>query len=473
MLHVQVFNLTNSLLGGGTLSLPFVFAKCGVLVSVCLVGFSMSLSIFSLTIICELSEKLGCSSYSEVMEKALGEKARSAATYCLVVMLFFVVIAYLILLRDVASELFEYFTPDSIQTTVLMKNTILTTLTALAYPLMTARSLHALRYASYCGTSCILFLLFCLVYRTIHNSDASPESASESEKSGAMAGMLPGDIHDVLTALPITFIGFLCHFNVNGVFSDLERPKEIYKVIRRAVGSTAFVFLLFGISGFYFAGPSTADNILKNFSSKDPILLAARCGLTVTLLSQLPIIVIPFRKTLYPLLWPETNRVEATQLRRVQSFNAVVRRRSSPRDHSHQDARQRTSSLSGHHIDYFSTEEEACRGEKLLMEIEQGFGVSLDAAGVRYGLTLLIATVTLMVAQCVPGVSIVWAIVGSTLTVVICYLLPSAAYISVWRSLGRNKTVDVYVICCHVLFVIGIVFMVVCTPQAVLNAFSI
>lgn len=107
----------------------------------------MSLSIFSLHIITQLSQKLGCSTYGEVMEKTLGRRAKQTATYCVVLMLFLVIIAYLILLRDVASELVEYFTPASVLLTPLQKNLILTTLAILAFPLMTADSLHGMAEA--------------------------------------------------------------------------------------------------------------------------------------------------------------------------------------------------------------------------------------------------------------------------------------------------------------------------------------
>jgi amino acid permease len=420
----------------------------------------MSLSIFSLNIICQLSQKFGCSSYSEVMEKTLGRGAKQAATYCLVVMLFLVIIAYLILLRDVASELLEYFTPDSYQVTALTKNLLLTTLAALAFPLMTADSLHALRYTSYCGTTCILLLLGCLC----HKAYQMPAGG------GGELKVMPASAADVLTALPITFIGFLCHFNVNGILCDLHRPQEIRRVVRTTVGGTAAVFLLFGLAGYVFAGGGTADNVLKNFPAKDPVLMAARLGLTVTLMSQLPIMVIPCRKTLYPLLWPDTNQLEATQRRRAMSHDhAVHRRLSSPLD----QLRSRSQSHSHHVIDFFSSAASSSEdAAPVLVEVEQGLGVQLDPSSVRLGLTLLLLSLTLMAAQSLPGVSVVWAVAGSTLTIVICYLLPAAAYLSAWRKLGPDRERGADVAGCYLMFAVGLLFMLLCTPQALHNAFS-
>jgi amino acid permease len=438
-----------------------------VYVAVMLVLFAMSLSIFSLNIICQLSEKYGCATYSEVMEKTLGRRAKQAATYCLVVILFLVIIAYLILLRDVASELFEYFTPDNYEVTVLMKNMILTTLAVLAYPMMTADSLHALRHASLLGATCILMLLGCLCLKAYqHHQEQAEAGLSVPLK------YTPTSITDVLTALPITFIGFLCHFNVNGVFCDLSSPQDIKCVVRSTVSGTAVVFLLFGFAGYVFAGADTADNVLKNISSRDPLLMFARVGLSITLMSQLPIMVIPCRKTVYPLLWPETNQVAVTQRRRAESHDVLVRRMSSPHDKEVMlRDRGRATSFTHHPLDYFSSPA-APSTRPQVVEVEQGFGVQLDASTVRYGLTLLILALTLMVSQSLPGVSVVWTVAGSTLTIIICYLLPAAAYLAAWRQLGPERELCADVVGCYAMFGVGILFMLVCTPQALHNAFA-
>lgn len=108
----------------------------------------------------------------------------------------------------------------------------------------------------------------------------------------------------------------------------------------------------------------------------------------------------------------------------------------------------------------------------MLVEVEQGMGVSLDASSVRLGLTLVIISLTLIVSQSLPGVAVVWTVAGSTLTIVICYLLPALAYLSVWRGLGAHREVDWEVLGCGGLVVVGALFMLLCTPQALQNAFS-
>lgn len=284
-----MFNITNSLLGGGTLSLPYVFAKCGVVTATTLLLLTASLTIFSLHIICTLSEKYGCSTYSEVIERTLGRRAKLTATYCLVLTLLLAIIAYLVLLRDVASEVFEYFMPlhYSLTPHPLVENTIITSLVVLVYPLMTADSLHALRYSSYCGTTCIVLLLVCMCSKALYrvSDEGMPSEVVYYYTTPS----------DILTALPITFIAYMCHFNINAVYCDLKRPQDIQCVVSSAVSSAAVFFIVFGVAGYVCASGATADNILKNFDSRDPVVMVARMGLTVTLMSQLPMMVVPCR----------------------------------------------------------------------------------------------------------------------------------------------------------------------------------
>jgi amino acid permease len=77
-------------------------------------------------------------------------------------------------------------------------------------------------------------------------------------------------------------------------------------VMTRALCAAALLFFSFGLVGYLFAYDQTSDNILNNFLSNEPGLglLVARVGLMVTLMCQLPMIMLPCRQALFSLLWP-------------------------------------------------------------------------------------------------------------------------------------------------------------------------
>ncbi len=65
---IAVFNLLSTIVGGGTLSLPYAFSKCGYIGGTSLVILSVYMSIGSLQTLCVLSRKLGTAKYAEVRQ---------------------------------------------------------------------------------------------------------------------------------------------------------------------------------------------------------------------------------------------------------------------------------------------------------------------------------------------------------------------------------------------------------------------
>lgn len=73
-LFVGTFNLIATVVGGGVLSLPFVFAKCGVAFTTLAMILSAYMTKMSLLMLCFCSRRGGGSSYGEVVRSAFGEK---------------------------------------------------------------------------------------------------------------------------------------------------------------------------------------------------------------------------------------------------------------------------------------------------------------------------------------------------------------------------------------------------------------
>jgi amino acid permease len=453
---VGVFNVLNTCVGGGTLSVPYAFAKCGWLVASIFVFLSMISTAFSMKLLCTMSRKLGCVSYSDVMEKTLGSVGKRLSTALLFGMLFLVVIAFLVLLKDISGDIVQFFTPEGYILGDRTKNVITIFLTAICFPLMTADQLHSLRFVSYAGTICVSILLISISQEAY---SVRQDNTGDSVRWGPVHGS------DVFTALPIIFISFLCQFNILGVYSDLHQPTEVNMnaVIDRSMVVAATLFTAFGLAGYLFAHDHTADNILKNFSPRDPSLLIARIGLTLTLLCQLPMVVLPCRQAFYPLMWPEIN----TAQNRSQHSDRQVVELPHPSSFYGEgaSARQgpnRVRSLSGQ--DTIET--------SVYVPVDEGFDIVVSNHTSRYTITFILVIVCLFLSQAIPGVSTVWSIAGSTLSIVIAFLLPSYAYLSLWKQLGPSRELDSYVIGAYGLLLLSILLIVLCTFQTMLKLFN-
>jgi len=77
--------------------------------------------------------------------------------------------------------------------------------------------------------------------------------------------------------------------------------------------------------------------------------------------------------------------------------------------------------------------------------------------------TLLISFTCYFAATSCPGVSTVWSICGSSLGIIIAYILPSLCYLKIRSKKGWNRRV----VGAWALLILSTFLMVVCTAQAV------
>jgi amino acid permease len=136
------------------------------------------------------------------MEKSIGNIYGDISNLLIVFMLIFVVIAFMILEKDIAGDIIDYFIGEG-DYGRQYKSIILIILTVFSFPVMIAKSLYALRNVSFLGTFSVGLLLIVIIIKSVIFNYRSPESFSNYSRPG------PENIGDVLYALPIILIAFL------------------------------------------------------------------------------------------------------------------------------------------------------------------------------------------------------------------------------------------------------------------------
>jgi amino acid permease len=119
--------------------------------------------------------------------------------------------------KDISQDIWHYFFP-LLDAPVY---TILACIAVVSLPLTTQDTLHALRFSCYVGFASICMVLGCLVYKAATHSWKYPERLA-----GLRLG--PESYLDVLTALPIVKLCFLCQFNMLGVYGNLRDPTDAH-----------------------------------------------------------------------------------------------------------------------------------------------------------------------------------------------------------------------------------------------------
>ncbi|GAB9469892.1 Sodium-coupled neutral amino acid transporter [Globisporangium polare] len=433
-----VFNLVSTIIGGGILSLPYAFDKCGLVLGFLFMVISAAASNFSLYVIVSCSRRGGATTYEEVVRKALGPKAGLVAVTLLVLLTFLTMVAYVILIKDLVGSLGEQFL-FARAVTVVEKNVLTIVCIALVSPVLFARSMDALRFTSIFSLVSVLVLAIAITIRTVHSIEANvagsgdvPVDVVTPEPVGIK--LFPSDWRDPVYAFPIISVSFLCHFNVLPVYRELHKPtrQRLKKIVSATMFSTWAFYMIVGTMGYLFAYQlpgGVKDDILNNFDVSDALVNVGRLGLLVTIMLSMPLIMQPCRLNIVRL---------ANYVRGFAKSYA-------------------STSLNGEDIRLLTTPTAAISREA----VRGGSRAKKDAFHVILTVVLISGAVAL--ALVLPGVAVVWNMMGSTVGILISYVLPCISYVAIRK---KKPNSDKRKLAAWGIFLASAVMCVACTFQA-------
>ena len=198
-------------------------------------------------------------SYGEVVRSAFGEVAEQSVSWLLFTFLMFVIMAYMVLIRDIWSPLVL----SSSSSSDMNGDYVLLGIVILLLPFLFQRSLHALRYLNYVGSASIFILCLALCrggYQRINN-----ESSGLAAWDDIKIFKVPS-LQDILFSFPIVMLSFLCHFNIISIQNALRQPtrERTRQMIQYALTASFLLMYMFGLGGYLYAGRLTQGNILRN-----------------------------------------------------------------------------------------------------------------------------------------------------------------------------------------------------------------
>ncbi|GMF12733.1 unnamed protein product [Phytophthora lilii] len=446
-----IFNLVSTIIGGGILSLPFAFDKCGLVVALVFMVIAASASTFSLYVIVSCSRRGRAASYEEVVRKALGARAGRVTVVLLVVLTFLTLVAYVILTKDLVGSLgarFLYNRPIS----EAEQNVLTIVCVLLVSPALLARSMDALRFTSIFSLVSVLVLAIAITVRAVDATFGHRDVLEVEAEPQVPVKLVPDSWADAAYAFPIISVSFLCHFNVLPVYRELHKPTRhrLKKIVASTMFSTWLFYILVGIMGYLFAFQQQGGvqgDILNNFSDNDPLVNLGRLGLLVTIQLSLPLIIQPCRANL---------------LRLAKIIRSFMRTRAKV-----YDAPDSSDS---------ENEEAVGEGTALLPSTSSG-GVpvgSINAAApgrnvVHVLLTVVIMASVITIALLSPGVAVVWNLMGSTVGLLISYVLPCVSYVCIRRE---KPNTDCRKLTAWIILVVSSIVCTVCTIQAFVSVFS-
>lgn len=226
-----IVNLVATICGGGVLSLPFAFQHAGIIPGTALMIFAAIITDFSLYILCSCARRTGGRSYGDVTLVAFGPIAEMMTTVLLFLLLSFMLIAYIVLVKDVWTPMVLAVIPaqDVIpydashladgELDAVAGDFIALFALALVSPFLLKRDLYALRYTCYVGLCSACLLAGAIVYRCAQRNIGTNLFRTNVK-------LFADNWADLLFAFPIIVLSFLCCYNVLAVHGSLVNPSR-------------------------------------------------------------------------------------------------------------------------------------------------------------------------------------------------------------------------------------------------------
>lgn len=415
----STFTLVATMVGGGTLSLPFAVGCMGWLagpVTLCLICVLVT---YCLGLLVQSSQAAGMGdkgSFEDVVGCALGSRARILTAIIIILLTGFAAVAYLLLLAQLLAPLLSLITCHDLGRS--WNPEIIAAISVINLPVCSRKSLSSMKFNSYmsvCSTTVLLFVLTvrsgqCLTGR-LHGEEFYWCRFPRYDETRAAA--MPQSLFDTLLAVPVMAGAFVCHFNVLPMHAELKRPTydRVMRVINQTFTLVAMGYMSIGIVGFLPLGREVCDNILLNYSANDMLINVGRVALSCTLTLSYPNLILPCRTTLVRLI--NTTWAPPEGIQQLLTTEAAPLLSPGPR----------------------SLEPDVPRvGDRLRADY-----LDMEDFRTRFAVTLALVAGAGSIASLTSKVSTIWSLLGCTIVSLVAFILPCALYIRICRPKGRAR----------------------------------
>mmetsp|Transcript_4169 Transcript_4169/g.7415 ORF Transcript_4169/g.7415 Transcript_4169/m.7415 type:complete len:599 (-) Transcript_4169:122-1918(-) len=328
----SISNLCSATLGAGALSLPFAFSLTGIVFGILLLILSAYLTIVSIDVIIEACARTKLFRYEDVSVRLVGPSAGRVLEASLLVFCFGTAVAYIVAVGDILDQglrsipyLWESDTDSEENgwsfTSMYSRERIMICFWALVmFPLSLQRHVEALERFSSLGVLSIIFLvLSAVIHSSIHGDVIGKGDDSKQTYPTDISTMLwPKSFWDVMKAFPIIIFAFSCQVNVCEIYERLSpndapnstshempelksKQRIMARITRNGVALCMTLYICIGLFGFLDFSYDTVDNILINYciqTTHDALMIAASAFVAVAVVVAFPFNILPARVTL-------------------------------------------------------------------------------------------------------------------------------------------------------------------------------
>jgi len=209
------------------------------------------------------------------------------------------------------SKIFEFLqssndneTAQSVRGPSFMENTTMWVIILCITPLCTLQTLTSLQNVGAASMVAVTLVAMCISYRSYQCNFSDTDYHIRHGNWKTFINYTPVDFNSFLTSLPLLLSCYICHFNVISVHNEFRTPttKKIKKTIHCTTLISTLFYLWIGWAGSLYANctPSghVQGNVLLDFPDGDDLLLMGRICLACTIAFAFPMMVLPARDTI-------------------------------------------------------------------------------------------------------------------------------------------------------------------------------
>lgn len=459
------FNILSTMVGGGCLSLPLAFQQSGngllgpvmLIVTGLITDFCFRLLVASAVQLNAPNSTIpGKDSFESITSAAFGPRAYVMSMSLVTAMCFFGAVGYSVLLRDMMEPLNDYwpFLTGLLAHGWIHKNFTLFLVIFIVTPACTLTNFTALQNCGAASMTSILILGTCIVIRSVQCNIHAPHPWY------TYVTLWPESPRELLDALPLYISCFVCHYNILPVHNELKNPTpaRVSWWLRSTTWYAVGLYMIMGFSGSTYGHCTESGkvhgNVLLDFDENDPLLMVGRMCLALTITLAFPMLVIPARDILLRSI--------------ILPYMRNERHSSTPAAAATMEDTTTAEQLQ----EPLLTDEErpAAEGNEHDAESEEE-----DTATASFWLRLATATGIFwtagLVASCVASIDLVWDLLGSSLSILLSYIIPCGCYLMIMKDVSGDSRTTWSKALCWLLIVFFVPLMFISTGNAVANTF--
>ncbi|CAK9027945.1 unnamed protein product [Durusdinium trenchii] len=447
-LRATIFNLSNTIMGGGILGLPHAIARLGLVAGISLLIATAGLCCITVWMLLVAMEETRQKSYAEVANVLHGPRAGILVDVTIALYNFGTLVSYVMIIGDVVPSFLGFLNaPEALQ-----DRTLVLVLSALVlFPLSSMPSMGALRHASLVCILMIACLSLALVLLGTKTIDVSKDSYGPVE-------LWSDDLLGFATQLPVLIFAYTCNMNVPIFYGELraqtyesfdskfnsKREKMMFAMYFSSL-LCCVEYLLVAVFGYLAFRRHTAPDILTNLhEERFAAAPYVKVGYSLVMFTSYPVMCFSCVASLHRLFWefPSMFGDDDHAYKRFEACSPAV---------------QHDSPLSPC---VFATPYR-WPGENHLKEPAEF--VKKDQAGIsppaptlweRLLLVLALVSSSILLAAVLPDLSVVFGLTGGFCGGLVTFCFPAMFYIRVASKKGERLILGTWA--GHLLFIFGL-----------------